>query len=57
MIVDFIRDFVGGPPEFFTIANLPALIEYVCALGLCIGLVALIIHLIFILFKIFTKKG
>ena len=56
MILQFLRDFVGNPPEYFTVATLPALAEYVCALGLCIGLVSLIIHLFFSIAKIFSRR-
>ena len=56
MIIDFLREFVGQPPELLTIANLPALFEYISAVCILVGVVYLILHCVFSLMTIF-KKG
>lgn len=56
MIIDFLREFVGQPPEILSIANLPALFEYLSAVGVLVGMVYLILHCTFSLMSIF-KKG
>ena len=57
MIIDMLRALIGQPPDLLTIANLPALLEYVSAVGILIGSVYLIIHNVFVLTSIFRKKG
>ena len=57
MIIDMLRALIGQPPEIFSIANLPAIIEYLAAVGILIGSVYLIIHNVFVLTSIFRKKG
>lgn len=56
MIIEFLRSFIGEPPQILSIANIPALIEYVSAVGILIGMVYLILHCVFSLMIIF-KKG
>ncbi len=56
MIIDFLREFVGQPPELLTIANLPALFEYISAVCILVGVVYLILHCVFSIMQIF-KKG
>ncbi len=56
MIIEFLRSFIGEPPQILSIANIPALIEYVSAVGILIGMVYLILHCVFSLMTIF-KKG
>lgn len=56
MIIDFMRSIIGAPPAVFNLANLPALLEYLVATFILIGMVYLVIHSVFSLMSIF-KKG
>lgn len=56
MIIDFLRQFVGDPPAVISIASIPALIEYISAVCILVGMVYLILHCVFSLMSIF-KKG
>lgn len=56
MIIDFLRQFVGEPPAVISIASIPAVIEYISAVCILVGMVYLILHCVFSLMSIF-KKG
>lgn len=55
MVIEFLREFIGQPPEVISIINLPSIIEYISAVCILIAIVSLIINSVFSLMKIFQK--